>query len=149
MELRIRLVRFIFVSPITHEFSFQDVYWNSYFRSQYIFFLFYVPSVIYYESDIQTEINNTFLKVSDSLWRLYRADDLLSTLHLPSFSICFNTDIVFHRRDATLCSGALVLSSIAWIYDKDHVLILKGKIRIRQMSVYKVDLLSVAHWVVP
>lgn len=67
MELRIRLVRFIFVSPITHEFSFQDVYWNSYFRSQYIFFLFYVPSVIYYESDIQTEINNTFLKVSDSL----------------------------------------------------------------------------------
>lgn len=112
-------------------------------------YIFFVPPVIHYESDIQTEINNTFLKVSDSLWRLYRAADLLSTLHLPSFPIWFNTDIVFHQRAATICSGVLVLSSIAWIYDKDHVLILKGKIRICQMSVYKVDLLSVAHWVVP
>jgi len=70
-------------------------------KSIYIFF----PPVIYYESDIQTEINNTFLKVSDSLWRLYLAADLLSTLHLPSFSICFSTDIVFHQRAATICSG--------------------------------------------
>lgn len=121
-------------------------YIGSYFRSQYIF---YVLPVIYYESDIQTEINITFLKVSDSFWHLYRAADLLSTLHLPPFSICFNTDIVFHQRAATICSGILVLSSIAWIHDKDRVLILKGKIRICQMSVYKVDLLSVAHWVVP
>ena len=40
----------LFVSLITYKFSFQDVYWNSYFRSQYIF---YVLPVIYYESDIQ------------------------------------------------------------------------------------------------
>ena len=57
MGLQIRLVQVIFVSPITYKFSFQDVYWNSYFRSQYIF---YVPPVIYYESDIQTEINIPF-----------------------------------------------------------------------------------------
>ena len=112
-------------------------------------YIFYVLPVIYYESDIQTEINITFLKVSDSLWRLYRAADLPSTLHLTPSSICFNTDIVFHQHAATICSGVLVLSSIDWIYYKDHVLILKGKIRICQMSVYKVDLLSVAHWVVP
>jgi len=49
MGLQIRLVRVIFVSAITYEFSFQDVYWNGYFRTQYIF---YVLLVIYYESDI-------------------------------------------------------------------------------------------------
>jgi len=61
MGLQIRLVQVIFVSPITYKFSFQDVYWNSYFRSQYIF---YVPPVIYYESDIQTEINIPFFFLS-------------------------------------------------------------------------------------
>jgi hypothetical protein len=96
----------------------------------------------------KTEIN-FFFQVSDSFWRLYRAADLLSTLHLPPFSICFNTDIVFQQRAASIYSGVLELSSIDSIYDKDHVLILKGKIRICQMSVCKVDLLSVAHWVVP
>ena len=108
----------------------------------------FVP-VIHYESDIQTGINIFFFKVSDSLWRLYQAADLLSTFHRSPFSIDFNTDIVFHQHAATICSGLLVLSSIYWIYDKYPILILEGKFQICQMSIYKVDLLSVGHLVVP
>jgi hypothetical protein len=40
MGLWIRLLQVIFVPVFTYEFSFQDVYWDSYFRSQYFFFMF-------------------------------------------------------------------------------------------------------------
>lgn len=66
----------------------------------------------------------------------------------PPLSVFFPTLTLYSNSSLSRYVIPVIMSSIPWICDKRRVSILEGKIRICQMSVYKGDLLSVAHLVV-
>lgn len=102
--------------------------------------------VIYYSTDIQTRNNDITLKAFYLLKLLFQAPDLLTVLHRPSFSVhfsqywhCFPPALPLYVLGYWYCHPMPEYTTriIYWFW--------KGKIRICQMSVYKADLLSVAH----
>jgi hypothetical protein len=106
------------------------------------FLVFPSVIIIHTVSDIKTGIIAIFKVICRIL------PFLIWFPHPPPLSMCFfSTDVVFQQFIVTICYTGII-SSISWIYDKRHISILEGKIRICQMSVYKGDLLSVAHLVV-
>lgn len=139
---RIRMMQVSFYSHLQTGFNVRFVK-AIFISKRNEFFISSSVIIIHTVSDIKTGITAIF-KVICRILPFWFGFHALSSSFVYVF---FSTEIVFQQFIVTMCYSG-IMSSIPWIYDKRHISILEGKIRICQMSVYKGDLLSVAHLMV-